>query len=182
MDPAGSRRREDVYGGFRAQEWTHVAVVTGPGGARIYLNGVLVATNEFAGSLSSLGGETYYLGRHSYSANAENPLDGQLDEVRVWSVQRTEEEIRTNLSRRLTGLEPGLAGLWNFDDPNQPGRDATTNGFHGQLFGDARSVPADLPPAVAVRRRRLRRRHRLVHRRRSPSIWMTRPTRPASIR
>jgi len=57
VDAAGTRRREDVYGGFRLNEWTHVAVVTGPGGVRIYLNGMLVVTNGFAGSLSS---------RHSY--------------------------------------------------------------------------------------------------------------------
>jgi len=39
VDAAGARRREDVYGGFRLNEWTHVAVVTGPGGVRLYLNG-----------------------------------------------------------------------------------------------------------------------------------------------
>jgi signal transduction histidine kinase/CheY-like chemotaxis protein/ligand-binding sensor domain-containing protein len=150
VDSTGSRRREDVHGGFRLNEWTHVAVATGLGGVRIYLNGVLVATNAYAGSLSSLGGENYFLGRHTYAANPENSLDGQLDEVRLWSVQRTEEEIRTNLSRRLTGLEPGLAGLWNFDDAAQPGRDVSSNGFHGQLFGDAHSVPADLPPPGTI--------------------------------
>src|SRR5206468_10084340 len=67
VDAAGSRRREDVYGGLRLNEWTHVAVVTGPGGVRLYLNGVLAATNNFAGSLSSLGGENYFLGRENYN-------------------------------------------------------------------------------------------------------------------
>ncbi len=123
--------------------------MAGPGGVRLYLNGALVATNDFAGSLSSLGSENYFLGRENYTPSPPAMLDGQLDEVRLWSVMRTEEEIRTNLFRRLTGREPGLAGLWNFDDSAQPGRDASTNGFHGELFGDARSVPADLPlPAV----------------------------------
>jgi signal transduction histidine kinase/CheY-like chemotaxis protein/ligand-binding sensor domain-containing protein len=146
VDTAGSRIREEVHGAFRLGDWMHLAVVTGPGGVRIYLNGMLLATNEFAGSLSSLGGENYYLGRENYATDRTGMLDAQLDEVRVWSVMRTEEEIRANLSRRLTGLEPGLAGLWNFDNPEEPGRDASTNRFHGQLFGDAHSVPADLPP------------------------------------
>jgi len=150
VDAAGTRRREDVFGGFRLNEWTHVAVVTGPGGVRLYLNGMLVATNDFAGSLSTLGGENYFLGRENYTPNSLYELNGQLDEVRIWSVMRTAEEIRTNLFRRLSGREPGLAGLWNFDDPAQPGRDASTNGFHGQLFGDARTVPADLPPPASV--------------------------------
>jgi hypothetical protein len=94
VDDAGSRRREDVYGAFRLNEWSHVAVVTGPGGVRLYLNGVLVATNGFAGSLSSLGGENYFVGRENYANPPTEQLDGQLDEVRVWSVMRTEEEIR----------------------------------------------------------------------------------------
>ena len=153
VDAAGTRRREDLYGGFRLNEWTHVAVVTGPGGVRIYLNGMLVVTNGFTGSLSSLSGENYYLGRDNYTAGLTTMLDGQLDEVRVWSVMRTEEEIRANQFRRLIPQsrdEPGLAGLWNFDDPAQPGRDSSTNGFHGQLFGDAHSVPMELPPPAAV--------------------------------
>jgi signal transduction histidine kinase/DNA-binding response OmpR family regulator/ligand-binding sensor domain-containing protein len=150
VDAAGSRRREDVYGGFRMNEWSHVAVVTGPGGVRVYLNGMLVVTNSFAGSLSAMGGENYYLGRQTYTAALTTTLDGQLDEVRVWSVMRTEEEIRASQFRRLTGREPGLAGLWNFDDPAQPGRDSSTNGFHGQLFGDARSLPTELPPPASV--------------------------------
>jgi hypothetical protein len=150
VDAAGSRRREEVYGGFRRSEWAHVAVVTGPGGVRLYLNGMLVATNEFTSSLSSLGTENYFLGRENYRTNRTPALNGQLDEVRVWSVRRTEEEIRTNLFRRLTGREPGLAGLWNFDDPAQPGRDASTNGSHGRLVGDARSIPLDLPPPAQV--------------------------------
>jgi signal transduction histidine kinase/CheY-like chemotaxis protein/ligand-binding sensor domain-containing protein len=148
VDAAGTRRREDVYGGFRLREWTHFALVTGPGGVRFYLNGVLVMTNDFAGSLSSVGGDDYFLGRSNYDADRALGLNGQLDEVRVWSVMRTEEEIRANQFRRLTGREPGLAGLWNFDDPSQPGRDASSNSFHGELFGDARSVPMDLPARV----------------------------------
>jgi hypothetical protein len=150
VDPAGSRRREDVYGAFRLNQWTHLAVVTGSGGVRVYVNGLLVATNHFAGSLSSLGTDNYYLGRHNYTRDPENTLDGQLDEVRLWSVMRTEEEIRANLFRRLTGREPGLAGLWNFDDPTQPGRDASTNRFDGKLVGNAQAVVAELSSPDAL--------------------------------
>ena len=33
VDAAGTRRREDVYGGFRLHAWTHFALVTGPVGS-----------------------------------------------------------------------------------------------------------------------------------------------------
>src|SRR5213594_2115278 len=45
VDSAGNRRRMDVFGGIRRNQWAHVAVVTGSGGVRVYLNGMLVATN-----------------------------------------------------------------------------------------------------------------------------------------
>src|SRR5262249_23885788 len=102
-DASGSRLREDVYGGFRLDEWAHVAVVTGPGGVRLYLNGMLVATNTFSGSLSTVGAANYFLGRQNYRTHRVVSLNGQLDEVRLWSVMRTGEEIRTNVFRRLTG-------------------------------------------------------------------------------
>ena len=150
-DATGFRHREEVYGGLRRNEWTHVALVTGPGGALLYLNGMQVATNDFAGSLSTVGTANYFLGCSNYLVTPSDFLNGQLDEVRVWSVRRTEEEIRANLATRLTGREPGLAGLWNFDDPAQPGRDASANGFHGEVFGDARNVAEELPPPAAIR-------------------------------
>lgn len=113
-DAAGTRRREDVYGGFRLNEWTHLAVVTGPGGVRVYLNGVLMATNDFAGSLSTLGSENYFLGRQNYTEVVVAPFDGQLDEVSVWSVMRTAEEIRT-----IMPMIDGFAFLEEFR--RQPG-------------------------------------------------------------
>ena len=119
---------------------------------RIYLNGTLVATNPFEGSLASLGTDNYFLGRHNYATAPDGSLDGQLDEVRLWSVMRTEEEIRANLSRRLTGSEPGLAGLWTFDDPANAGRDSSPNRFHGRVSGDAHTVEAELPKPETVPR------------------------------
>jgi signal transduction histidine kinase/CheY-like chemotaxis protein/ligand-binding sensor domain-containing protein len=151
VDAAGNRRRVEVLGGLRLNEWAHVAAVTGPGGVRIYLNGMLVATNDYTGSLSSLGGQNYFLGRDNFTPNATDMLDGQLDEVRVWTVMRTESQIRDTMFRKLTGREPGLAGLWNFDDADLPGRDTSTNGNHAQLLGDARTVSAELPSADALK-------------------------------
>jgi signal transduction histidine kinase/CheY-like chemotaxis protein/ligand-binding sensor domain-containing protein len=138
-----NRLRTEATDAFRLNEWTHVAAVTGPGGVRIYRNGVLVATHAFTGSFSSVGAENFYLGRENYERESEGPLDGQLDEVRVWSVMRTEEEIRTSMLTRLKGTEPGLTALWNFDEGNAD--DRSPGDHHGTIFGNPKFVDAAFP-------------------------------------
>ena len=89
-------------------------------------------------------GSHNFLGRNNWKSS--DPLDdlcGQMDEVRVWKVARTEEQIRQTMFQRLTGREPGLAGLWNFDSGTA--NDATPGQHHGQLKGNARIVAATLP-------------------------------------
>ena len=56
------------------------------------------------------------------TAAADTELNGQMDEVRLWLGERTEAQIRENLFKNLTGSEPGLAALWNFNDgrPEMP--------------------------------------------------------------
>jgi hypothetical protein len=63
-----------------------------------------------------------------------------MDEIRVWSTARTAEEIRAHLFQRLTGSEPGLAGLWNFDDGTA--RDRSASQHHGTLA----ATPDVFPP------------------------------------
>jgi hypothetical protein len=43
-------------------------------------------------------------------------FDGTIDELRVWSVDRTQVELESNMHTTLTGLEYGLFGYWTFDE------------------------------------------------------------------
>ena len=80
-------------------------------------------------------GDHNYLGRSNWQEDSptgkDADLHGHMDEVRVWKVARTEAQIRESMSLKLSGSETGLAGLWNFDDPANPGRDASPTGHHG---------------------------------------------------
>src|SRR5439155_20256029 len=67
---------------------------------------------------------------------------GQMTEIRVWRGERTERQIQESMSRKLSGQEPGLVGLWSFDDPANPGRDASAGGHDGKLIGNAKVVTA----------------------------------------
>jgi len=141
----------DVPGLLQTNLWCHIAAVTGPQGVRIYFNGVLVITNAYTGSFAALGNDPYnYLGRSNWkgTAGGDEDFDGQMDEVRVWRVARTAEQIRDNMFKRLPGNKPGLFGLWNFDDPAQPGRDSSPGGHHGRLSGQVAVTRSALPTAA----------------------------------
>src|ERR1035438_5007773 len=101
-----------VGGLLRPQQWCHVAGVSGKGGMRLYFNGVLVGTNAYTGSFSAFkNGTRNYLGQGVTTNDAPANLKGALDEVRVWKVAHTEEQIRQAMFQRMTGREEGLVGL-----------------------------------------------------------------------
>jgi len=138
-----SEIRLTVPGMIHTNEWCHLAVATGAQGVRLYFNGVLVATDEYSGSFSTINnGDHNYLGRSNWREGefVDADFQGQMGEVRVWRVARTEAQIQENLTRQLTGKEPDLVALWNFNDGTA--RDATTNHHDGELMGQARVVPA----------------------------------------
>jgi signal transduction histidine kinase/ligand-binding sensor domain-containing protein/DNA-binding response OmpR family regulator len=140
-----------VNGVLHNNDWHHVAAASGPPGMKFYLDGVLAGTNDFSGSFAALtNGTKNFLGACTTREPGPQPSDlhGQLDEFRVWKVQRTGEQIRENMHRTLTGSESGLKGLWNFDDPANPGRDVSPGAHHGKLIGQATIVKAALPAIV----------------------------------
>ncbi|MCC7265176.1 MAG: response regulator [Candidatus Latescibacteria bacterium] len=128
-------------------QWCHMAAVSGQGGMRFYLNGVLVGHNGFEGSFAAIGaGSDNYLGKSNWKQNAY--FRGQLDEVRVWSVARSGDEIRGGMGQPLSGGERGLVGLWNFDAGDA--WDLSPQGHNGQLKGKARSAVAPFPGTSPV--------------------------------
>ena len=65
-----------VPGVLRTNEWFHLAAVSGPGGMKIFLDGVVLATNSFTGSFSVIGdGARFRLGRSI--VDGEPFVDGQ---------------------------------------------------------------------------------------------------------
>ncbi len=125
-------------------QWCHLAVVSGKGGMKFYLNGELVAQNEYEISFAAMGSTSdNYLGKSNWRENAD--FQGQLDEVRVWNQTRTQEQIRAGMSQALTGAEPGLVALWSFDESDA--RDRSPSNHHGQLKGGAKCLTLPFPGA-----------------------------------
>ena len=107
----------------------------------IYRDGLLVASNTAAADYQGSG--ALYIGRESWSADGS--FHGAIDEVRIWNVARTAEEIRRNRDHPLTGTEANLTAYWNFDETaGTNALDRTTNHYDGTING-AQRVSSSIP-------------------------------------
>jgi hypothetical protein len=77
-------------------QWMHVVATWDAAGLKIYINGVLSATNGYNGVAPTH--PTELLGVSAWG----NYLDGQLDEVRIWNVARDSVQIKSTMLNTLS--------------------------------------------------------------------------------
>jgi hypothetical protein len=93
---------------------------------RIYRDGVLVANDTATAAYQ--GTNPFLLGGSPYTGTLFN---GDLDEVRIWSVVRSQADIAAGMMTNATGLEPGLLACWRFDEGSGSfTADSGPNGLH----------------------------------------------------
>jgi hypothetical protein len=100
---------------YTETDWHHWAVSLDPADytQTIYCDGVRITENT-AGAYYDLTG-IFYIG---CGANQTNHFEGQLDDIRIWNVVRTQEEIQDNMYVPLQeDDEPSLKYYWRFDEP-----------------------------------------------------------------
>lgn len=138
-----------VPGLLSKDSWCHLAVVCRSNALTIYFNGVPLPIPQQAGDWVPEGTPRGNLiGRSPHLAwgnQGDAAFDGQIDELRLWAGERNQSQIIENMSKRLTGNEPGLLGLWNFDDPARPGKDASPSGHEARLMDGAKVLEGQLP-------------------------------------
>jgi hypothetical protein len=99
----------------RREGWFHVAATYDGTTLRAFINGTEQGSKVMANSIATQQTEVR-LAWSPFIAPEESHFDGMLDEVRIWNVARTPDEIKESMSRRLTGDEPWLVAYWRFDE------------------------------------------------------------------
>jgi hypothetical protein len=125
--------------------WHHVALVVDRDAntATAYTNGSLALVRD----ISVLTGDISPTSQLVFGArfNLINEYTGMLDEVRIWSVARTQDQIQSTKDRQLIGNEAGLVGYWRFNEGSgSTALDSSVNSNTGTITG-AVYVDDDLP-------------------------------------
>ena len=94
------------------EEWAHIVFVTSEGATKYYQNGALLAEGAFAVDLQMVT-----LSRDTTNENAHDKLTGLLDEVVVYDVALTEEQVASHFA--ATGLV-GPVALVDISQPGDP--------------------------------------------------------------
>jgi Concanavalin A-like lectin/glucanases superfamily len=97
--------------------WAHLAWgYDGAGHFQFVVNGTKVTLpkpGDGAGALAITAGIFTLGGSQSFGTTG---WDGVMDEVRAWSVFRSEADIKRDMKIKLKGTEAGLVAYWNLDE------------------------------------------------------------------
>ncbi len=124
-------------GALSLNTWTHVAGTYDGHNLRLYVNGVLVATQAFKGTIVPSTAYAARIGALSDIGIAPSRFwSGLMDEIRVWHSVRTQGEIQANMNVHIDPAlsQTGLAGYWRFNEASGIStNDLSANGNNGSL-------------------------------------------------
>jgi hypothetical protein len=113
--------------------WTHLAATLGAGSMKLYVNGVLVATQTSPGNPNSNTGVPFSIGSGATPLFQTTccGIKGNLKQVRVWDVARTATEINATKNVNLVGNELNLLACYPMnEDSGQILVDISSNNFN----------------------------------------------------
>lgn len=132
---------------IKPDEWYHLAGSYDGSVMKAFANGVEVMRANFPGPMV-IDESDLFIGKGDPEYSFGEFFHGAVDELRIWKVARSPEQIRAAMNARLTGKKPGLVAYWNFED--NTGKDSSGHGNDGDLGGEARIVTEALPTEVVA--------------------------------
>lgn len=117
--------------------WHHAAGTLGAiGGTRVFVDGAPAGASALPVASTFTADTIFAIGYgHTGFLSAANNFNGQLDEMRVWSVERSPAEIAANYKQTLAPTTAGLQAYWKLDETGSATKavDSTTHGYDATL-------------------------------------------------
>jgi glucose/arabinose dehydrogenase len=129
-------------GSISAGSWTHVAFAFDNAAnlVRVFINGLEAGQKSLTKDMPDTPA-ALRIGIHGY---ASQYFVGEVDEARLWNYARSASQVAADMSRELTGAEPGLIGYWSFNEGSgQTVADRTVNANNWRLGSSVNSDASD---------------------------------------
>jgi hypothetical protein len=96
-------------------QWTHIAMIAdGLGSVRVYIDGQLASSRS---TVDFGAGESTELVLGARYTNHNGNYQGEIDEVKIWSTDRT-SSLAADMDTRADPADPDLLGYWDFNEPS----------------------------------------------------------------
>ena len=119
-----SKIRVEIFGSgiqsttnINDDKWHHVAVVYNSSlptnKLSIYIDGALDQSGNFHTTLNTTNTANVMIGQSNLFAN--RPINGEMDEVRIWDTAKSQEEIQDGMFHELDGSEANLTAYYSME-------------------------------------------------------------------
>lgn len=146
MNPGPRIGALQAFHEFTTGTWYHLAGTYDGEAVTVFVNGIRIESGRFSGAMD-IDKSDLFIGRGDPQWSSGEYFHGELDEIRIWNVARSQKEIQATMNTPLTGKEKGLVAYWNFDDG--AAKDVSPNGNDGRLHEGAVIVEASRPTVSA---------------------------------
>lgn len=143
-DSAGNPHDLTCSQALVSNHWYHIAATFDGTRKALYIDGAVVAAGIWQSAMGT-NGYPVWLGGNA-AAPADTGFRGVMDDVRIWSVTRSQTDLQSSTNRIVRGAEDGLLGEWRFDDnarTNFMTLDSGARALHGYLR------ESNAPPTLA---------------------------------
>ena len=124
---------ETAENSISSETWHHLALTYDGSNIILYIDGIQAGSAEASGQITN-NSVPLSIGRLVWQTTNFD-LDGQADEISLWNIALTQQQVQDYMEADLTG-EIGLVGYWNFnEDSGETANDASGNDNHGTIYG-----------------------------------------------
>ncbi|MEG4988131.1 DUF4347 domain-containing protein, partial [Microcoleus sp. BR0-C5] len=129
-------------------QWHHVGAVYDGTNVLLYIDGVLNAQSNVGSAIFSTNIYNVRIGSNEEVSGTN--YNGQIDEVRVWNLARTQAEIQANKDISISP-SAGLIGYWKLDEgTGTVAADTSGNSNNATLTGSVNWTVADTTAPTAT--------------------------------
>ena len=131
-----------------SETWHHLALTYDGSNIILYIDGIEAGSTGAYGQITNEF-SPFNIGRLVWQTTNFD-LDGQVDEVSLWNLALTEQQVQDYMYADLTG-EEGLVGYWKLNEgTGSTAYDSSDEGNNGQIYGATWSTDTPGPSTVTI--------------------------------